>query len=140
MRERVRIQRAARPARRLRVGWRSRAHRPRSPRSCSQECPRRTLLASTDAHRVLRPRHPLTFLVTGMSIVRREGAERGPLPIGVAMNVELLYFDGCPHWRVADERLRAAAHRRGLEVRHRLVTTAAEAEAAHFRGSPTILI
>lgn len=57
------------------------------------------------------------------------------------MNIELLYFDGCPHWKTADERLAQVAARRGLSVaEHRLVTTPEEAEAAQFRGSPTILI
>lgn len=56
------------------------------------------------------------------------------------MRLELLYFDGCPYWELADQRLRVVAERRGLRVEHRLVTTAEEAEAARFRGSPTILI
>lgn len=56
------------------------------------------------------------------------------------MKIDLLYFDGCPHWKVADERLRRLAGSRGLEVAHRKVTTPEEAEAHQFRGSPTILI
>lgn len=56
------------------------------------------------------------------------------------MRIELLYFDDCPHWRTADERVRAVAEARGLDVTRRLVTTPAEAEAARFRGSPTILV
>lgn len=39
------------------------------------------------------------------------------------MDIELLYFEGCPHWQVADSRLAEIAAERGLTVRHRLVTT-----------------
>ena len=56
------------------------------------------------------------------------------------MNIELLYFDDCPNWRVAAERLDDIANRRGLTVTRRIISTDEEAEAARFRGSPTILI
>lgn len=56
------------------------------------------------------------------------------------MKLELLYFDDCPNWKVAAERLNAIASSRGLLVERRLVATAEEAEAARFRGSPTILV
>lgn len=56
------------------------------------------------------------------------------------MRIELQYFEGCPHWQTADERLRHVAAVRGLTVDHRLIATPDEAEAAGFRGSPTILI
>ena len=56
------------------------------------------------------------------------------------MKLELLYFDDCPHWQIAAERLDQAAASRGLTVERRLVTTPEEAQAARFRGSPTILI
>lgn len=56
------------------------------------------------------------------------------------MKLELLYFDDCPNWKIAAERLNAIATRRGLLVERRLVATAEEAEAARFRGSPTILV
>lgn len=56
------------------------------------------------------------------------------------MKLELLYFDDCPNWEVAAQRLDAVAARRGLVVERRIVATAEEAEAAGFRGSPTILI
>ncbi len=56
------------------------------------------------------------------------------------MNIEVQYFDGCPHWQIADERVRQLAADRGLTVVHRLITTSAEAEEVSFRGSPTILI
>lgn len=56
------------------------------------------------------------------------------------MRIELLYFDDCPNWRTAHERVRRVAAARDLEVEHRLVTTPEEAEAARFRGSPTMLV
>ena len=56
------------------------------------------------------------------------------------MRLELLYFDDCPNWRIAAERLDGIATRRGVSVERRLVTTPEEAEAARFRGSPTILV
>lgn len=56
------------------------------------------------------------------------------------MKLELLYFDDCPNWKIAAERLDYIAGRRGLAVERRLVTTPEEAEAARFRGSPTILV
>jgi len=54
------------------------------------------------------------------------------------MDVELLYFDGCPHWQTADARLRQAAAEAGLTVRHRRVTDGDD--VAGFAGSPTILV
>jgi hypothetical protein len=59
------------------------------------------------------------------------------------MTISLLYFDGCPSWQVADERLRAALVAVGRSedaVEHVLVSTPEEAEAAQFHGSPTVLV
>jgi hypothetical protein len=59
------------------------------------------------------------------------------------VQVTLLYFDGCPNWTVADERLRAALDQTGnpdVNVTHRKLSTPREAESIEFRGSPTILI
>ena len=56
------------------------------------------------------------------------------------MKLELLYFDDCPHWKIADDRLNAVATRRGLVVERRLVATIEDAHASRFRGSPTILV
>lgn len=57
------------------------------------------------------------------------------------MDVELQYFEGCPNWRVAAERLaQVAAEEAVITVRRRIVATPEEAEAVGFRGSPTILI
>ena len=57
------------------------------------------------------------------------------------MRVSLLYIDDCPSWQVANERLAEALHRTGrgdVEIELRLVASDAEAQALHFRGSPTI--
>ena len=57
------------------------------------------------------------------------------------MDITLLYFDDCPNWRVADERLAAiAAERADLTVTHHLVDTLEEAERVGFHGSPSILV
>lgn len=58
------------------------------------------------------------------------------------MTIELLYFDGCPNWRVTDERLRQALRLAGRDeqIDYHAVETPQEAEAAGFAGSPTILI
>jgi hypothetical protein len=59
------------------------------------------------------------------------------------MAVSLLYLDDCPNWRIADQRLRRAlevAGRRGTPIRYIRISTPAEASAAGFAGSPTILI
>ncbi|GAA1451444.1 hypothetical protein GCM10009641_85850 [Mycobacterium cookii] len=59
------------------------------------------------------------------------------------MEVELLYFDGCPNWAVADERIAEAAElvsREDLTVHRREIETEQEAIAVGFTGSPTILV
>ena len=59
------------------------------------------------------------------------------------MRVELLYFDGCPTWTVADERLTEALAilgRHEVIVHRRKVETPEEAEELRFIGSPTIRI
>jgi len=57
------------------------------------------------------------------------------------MDITLLYFEGCPNWRVADERLTSiAAGRDDITLTRRLVETAAEAERTGFHGSPSILV
>lgn len=58
------------------------------------------------------------------------------------MRLQLLYFDDCPHWQVADARLREALEALGrtVEVEKILVTTAEQAERWRFCGSPSILV
>lgn len=57
------------------------------------------------------------------------------------MDITLFYFNGCPNWKVADERLAAlAAERPDITVTHHLVESAEEADRWGFHGSPSILI
>ena len=57
------------------------------------------------------------------------------------MDIALLYFDDCPNWKIADERLAAiAAERSDLRVSRHLVDTLEEAERVGFHGSPSILV
>ena len=59
------------------------------------------------------------------------------------VDVQLLYFDGCPNWTVAEERLRSAlvmVGRGGETIRRVLVETPEDAERLAFIGSPTILV
>lgn len=54
--------------------------------------------------------------------------------------VTLLYFDGCPSWRNADQHLQTLADELGFELRYQKVDTPEAAEQWSFRGSPTILV
>lgn len=58
------------------------------------------------------------------------------------MRVQLLYFDGCPSWQVAEARLRDALVAVGLAELVELVevTTQEQAERLGFRGSPSVLV
>ena len=57
------------------------------------------------------------------------------------MDITLLYFDDCPNWKIADERLAVmTAERADLTVSRRLVYTLEEAERVGFHGSPSILV
>lgn len=57
------------------------------------------------------------------------------------MEITLLYFDECPNWTIAAERLSAIAQDRpDVTVTHRLVETPEDAEAIGFHGSPSILV
>lgn len=58
------------------------------------------------------------------------------------MDVELLYFDGCPSWQAALEELRAALDELAIQTEVRLVRveTDEQAQATRFQGSPTIRV
>lgn len=57
------------------------------------------------------------------------------------MELTLLYFDDCPHWRAADAHLRAIERERpDVQVIRHIVDTPEEAERTGFRGSPSILV
>lgn len=66
----------------------------------------------------------------------------GPAHHGV-VNIELLYFDGCPNWHLAQERLTEALGITGhsdLTVSLQAIATDEAAQAQHFPGSPTIRV
>ena len=59
------------------------------------------------------------------------------------MKITIQYFDGCPHWKLADERVRKAlgSRRPGeVELDYELIDSPETAERIGFHGSPTILI
>lgn len=59
------------------------------------------------------------------------------------LNVTLRYFEGCPHWQTAHDRLREALRAEGMgdvEPVLERVETAEDAERIRFIGSPTILL
>lgn len=59
------------------------------------------------------------------------------------VRVTLRYFDDCPHWRIAYDRLRQVLREEGLsdvEPLLELVVSPEDAERLRFVGSPTILI
>ena len=57
------------------------------------------------------------------------------------MEITLQYFDGCPSWMIAEERLAViAAERPEVTVTRHLVQTVEEAERVGFHGSPSVLI
>ncbi|WP_236603712.1 thioredoxin family protein [Rhodococcus sp. WAY2] len=61
----------------------------------------------------------------------------------MTVEVELLFFEGCPHWEFARTRLAealAATGNAGTPVLLRRIETAASARAAGFAGSPSIRI
>lgn len=59
------------------------------------------------------------------------------------MDIELMYFDGCPNWELARGRLADALLAAGgpaPEIRLRRVASVEDARECRFPGSPTILI
>ncbi len=58
------------------------------------------------------------------------------------MDVQLLWFSGCPNWQETDARLREALALAGVDADVVLVevTTPEDADRLRFRGSPTVLV
>jgi hypothetical protein len=59
------------------------------------------------------------------------------------MQITLRYFDGCPNWRVAEERLLEALGEPGgpeATISYERVETPEDAGRLGFRGSPTLLV
>jgi len=58
------------------------------------------------------------------------------------MKITIQYFEGCPHWQLADARLQRALRNLGrddVSVEHQLIDSPEFAGRVGFRGSPTIL-
>ena len=58
------------------------------------------------------------------------------------MKITIQYFDGCPHWRQADERVRNVLRRLSrddVSLDYELIDSPEVAERVGFRGSPSIL-
>jgi hypothetical protein len=60
----------------------------------------------------------------------------------LSVKVQLLYFDGCPHWTAMEERLQEALNRSGytVTIERCLVESQEAADAYRFVGSPSILL
>jgi hypothetical protein len=59
----------------------------------------------------------------------------------MTMNVDLMYFEGCPHWRETAGHLEALRQVRGdFDVRLVEVTTPEAADEWRFHGSPSVAI
>ena len=60
----------------------------------------------------------------------------------MSVDVTVLYFDGCPSWQTAFERVHAASARTGVQVQvtTRAVESTDDADHLGFTGSPTILL
>lgn len=58
------------------------------------------------------------------------------------MKIEVLYFEGCPNYRPAVERLKAVLRQEGVpaEITEIAVEDEGTAEKLRFQGSPTIRI
>jgi hypothetical protein len=59
------------------------------------------------------------------------------------MKITIQYFDGCPHWKLADERVRhvlGAFSSDDVTVEYQFIDSPETADLVGFHGSPTILI
>jgi len=57
------------------------------------------------------------------------------------MDLTLLYFDGCPNGKVADERVTLlASERPDITVTYQLVETPEQADLVGFFGSPAFML
>ncbi len=53
-----------------------------------------------------------------------------------------MYFEGCPHWQLAEKRLRQALllANSDEQIEYHIVESVEEAEAIAYLGSPTVLV
>jgi hypothetical protein len=61
---------------------------------------------------------------------------------GFKVNVQLLYIDGCPHWKMMEDRLHCALEVLGIEttIERCLVENQEDADRFSFPGSPSVLL
>jgi len=84
---------------------------------------------------------------TWINCFRRRPHQRPPLHLScktsTRMKITIQYFDGCPHWKLADERVR---HVIGdfasddVTLEYQFIDSPETADQLGFHGSPTILI
>ncbi len=61
----------------------------------------------------------------------------------VPMRMTIQFFEGCPHWHLAEQRLRLAMANVGrddVEITYQLIDSPDDAERLGFHGSPTLLV
>ncbi|MGH7761599.1 MAG: thioredoxin family protein [Candidatus Dormibacteraceae bacterium] len=59
------------------------------------------------------------------------------------MKITIQYFDGCPHWKLAEERVLNVVKgfsNEQITLERQLIDSPATAERVGFHGSPTILV
>ncbi len=58
------------------------------------------------------------------------------------MHITLQYFDSCPNWKIADERLKTVIsdHRLDVDLVYQLIESPEDAERFRFHGSPSLLV
>jgi hypothetical protein len=56
------------------------------------------------------------------------------------MDVTLVYFDGCPNWKIVNHRLRRLTEEVELTITHRVLTSPEGVPGTPFGGSRTILV
>jgi len=59
---------------------------------------------------------------------------------GSVMDIVVQYFDGCPDWELARDRLDTVIDKEMARIRFETIDTVEKAESAGFRGSPTTLL
>ena len=59
------------------------------------------------------------------------------------MKITIQFFDGCPHWRLSEERVKRTLRvlgRSDVELEYQQIDSPETAERVGFHGSPTILV
>ncbi len=59
------------------------------------------------------------------------------------MKITIQYFEGCPNWKLADERVQMVLRglsRADVKLEYQLIDSPEAAEQLGFHGSPTVLV